>query len=161
MTSPWSGTSAWVNGSAIGATDVNDYINNNIDHLKSPPLSIVVTAIPTTQASTTATTAVPITAGVSATLTTYGAPVQAYFKMRSLTSGGGVAFFNLDIDGTAYVAQNGLARGDNTRDGHYHVWVTGLASGSHVFIPTWKVTGAYTAYTQASGEPINFWVREG
>ena len=160
MTSPWSGTSAWVNGSAIGATDVNDYINNNIDHLKSPPLSIVVTAIPT-PASTTATTAVPVTAGISATVTTYGAPVQAYFKMRTLNSGGGFNLFNLDIDGTAYTTYvSGLARSNNTYDGHYHVWITGLASGSHVFIPTWRVSVG-TGYTQASGEPINFWVREG
>lgn len=161
MTSPWSGTSAWVNGAVVGASNVNDHINNNLDHLKAPPFAQIISAIDT-PATVTATTAVPITAGVSAVLTTYGAPVQVYFKMRSTITGTTFTIFNLLVDNTAYTTRvSGLARGNNQNIAEFHEWITGLASGSHTFVPTWKVQATGTGYTQASGEPLRFWVREG
>lgn len=161
MTNPYSGLTAFTNSAIVGASDLNDHIMNNIGHLKAPPFALVFTALDT-PASTTATTAVPITAGVSATLTTYGAPVQVYLKVRTIISGGAQNILNLDIDGTAYTNRvSGLARSNAGYDASYHVWVPGLATGSHTFVPTWRVTPSGTAFTVASSEPLNFWVREG
>ncbi len=157
MTTPWTIPTSFVNGVVIGATDLNQQVRDNMSHLKSPPLANIVTAIDVGQASTTATTAVPITGGLSATLTTYGAPVQIHFHPGRTITSGTVAVYNLDIDGTAYTDRvSGLG------SGQYHLWATGLDSGLHTFMPTWQVTTpGGTAFTDISATPLIFWVREG
>lgn len=165
MTDPWTTPTSWVNGTVPGATEFNEQIRDNMGHLKSPPLSNIVTAYTgATLPSTTASTAIPITAGLSATLTTYGAPVQVYFNMRVSSNGPApFAVFNLKIDGTAYMSYAGGFPFNAPQDVlAYHVWVTGLASGAHVFVPTWQVSNPTgTAIANASSHPVIFWVREG
>lgn len=157
MTTPWTTPTSFVNGVVIGATDLNTQLRDNMSHLKAPPLAIQVTAINSPQATTTATTAVPITAGVSASLTTYGAPVQVFFDI-DVQGWQTVVRYNLEIDGTAYTDRSqGLKL-------PIHFWVTGLASGTHTFVPTWQTTGGtlgYSAATNASAKPIILWAREG
>lgn len=157
MTTPWTTPTSFVNGVVIGATDLNQQVRDNMSHLKSPPFVNMVTACTGgTVPVTTATTAVPITGGLSAQLTTYGAPVQVYLD-APVNEFNTVAVHNLEIDGTAYT---NLVSGIKLPA---HIWVTGLESGQHTFVPTWQITGGIgaSAVIAASAKPLIFWVREG
>ena len=108
----------------------------------------------------TASTAIPITAGISAALTTYGGELNVYFKATFTGQGNGV--FNLEYNGTAYTDRpSGITVGALAQEVSFSVWVTGLASGSNVFVPTWKSPGGNVLGIDASSMNLDFWVREG
>lgn len=155
----WTTPTSWVNGVVPGATDLNEQLRDNMNHLKLPPFFQVVTASAGT-VSASASTAIPITAGVSATLTTFGGHVQCYFRAKA-SGAVNQGVFNLDHNGTAFTDRvSGLATGLNGFV-EYHVWVTGVPSGSNVFLPTWLQPVGEFIGVDISSHPLIFWVREG
>lgn len=157
----WTNPKTWVNDEIVGETDFNTFLRDNMTVLFSPPQSKIATAS-ADYISTTASTAVPMdTANLGATLSTLGGPVEVYF--RGIFSAGRLQL-GLNVDGTAWGAQ--FVSGIVVNHGEvahyplgYHVWVTGLASGSHTFYPTWASTGQGIRL-QWSGNPAVFWAME-
>lgn len=161
MTTTWTVPRDWTDGEVVGATTANIHWRDNLKHLKAPPYAEIVTAITSLAViSASSTTAVPLTAGISATLTTYGGDVQCYLLAHY--TGSIVAVFNLDYNGTAYSTQaSGIVQQEANAAVHYHVWVTGLASGSYTFTPTWLSPNGNPIRIEASSFPLIFWTREG
>lgn len=155
----WTTPKTFTAGMVITETDLNTHLRDNLNALKMPPFQQIVTASAGVFA-TTASTAVPIsTANLSVTLNTFGGDVQAVFQGVCPNAGG---MFNLDYDGTAWTDRpSGIiySRQDD-RFMFYHVWVTGLPSGTHTFRPTWHGTGQ-ALNLDITGVPAIFWVREG
>ena len=155
----WTTPKTFTAGMVITETDFNTHLRDNLNALKNPPFQQIVTASATGW-STTASTAVPIsTANLGVTLNTCGGDVQCYFLGWCADAG---ASFNLDYDGTAFTDRiSGLAHSrTDERLMQYHVWVTGLASGAHTFLPTWRSTGQMVGL-EMSAHPVVFWAREG
>jgi hypothetical protein len=153
--------------SAGGTGGFNSQIRDNMTHLKHPPYGEIVTGITglaTVVISGSGSTAIPITAGVSATLTAYGGDVECYFRARVTSNIAVTMIFNLQYNGTAYTdLVSGLGRwvGNDNTFAHYNVWLTGLASGVYTFMPTWEQPGGGTMLIDASSSPLIFWAREG
>lgn len=155
----------WTDGEVVGAVTANIHWRDNLKHLKDPPFAQIVTAYTAGAViSATSTTAVPITAGISATLLTYGGNVQAFFQARVTSNAAVASVFNLQYNGTAYTTQvSGIvyAIGNTNTFVSYHVWVTGLASGSYTFVPTWAQPAGAAQRIDASSNPLIFWIKEG
>jgi hypothetical protein len=165
MPEAWSIPRTWTNGEVPGETEMNTHVRDNLRFLKDPSFQQIITASGGTL-STTATTAVPIsTADLSITLTTYGGAIHGVF--HATFSAQGALILGLDYDGTAvYNALTGVSyhqmAGVTNRSLGFNVWITGLASGSHTFRPTWRVgAGTNTGQLLLASAPAFFWVREG
>ena len=158
---PWTTPITWSNSAVVGQSELNEQIRDNMNFLFAPPFAHIVTAhTAATRISATSTTAVPLTAGMSAALTTYGGDLNVFFLARK--TGLGTAVFNLEYNGTAVTTHaSGLATGYTTQEVWYNAWITGLASGAHVFVPTWESLGGATMQLDCSGYELTFWVREG
>ena len=159
---PWTTPVTWSNSAVVGATDLNEQVRDNMAFLFSPTFSMIVTAHTAAAFfSASASTAVPIATGLSATLTTYGGAIQCYFAAKFTAAH---AILNLDYNGTAYseLASALISAGGGAgQHNSYHVWITGLPSGTHVFTPTWQHAAGSWMKLDASANPIVFWVREG
>ena len=157
---PWTTPVTWSNSAVVGATDLNEQVRDNMAFLFSPTFSMIVTGhTGVSTFNTTSTTAVPLTAGISSVVTTYGGALNIFFRAHK--TGVGTAVFNLEYNGTAYtMLPSGLATAFQHAEVWYNVWLTGLTSGTHVFMPTWFTLGGPAAI-ETSGFPLIFWVREG
>jgi hypothetical protein len=164
MTTPWTIPRDWTDGEVPGATTANIFWRDDLSHLKHPPFAEVVTGITGfISVSSTASTAVPITAGISATITTYGGDVACYFRARVTGNAARGMIFNLDYNGTAYTdLGSGIGRwiANTNTFAHFKVWLTGLASGLYTITPTWAQKNGQLILIDASSSPLIFWVRE-
>ena len=162
----WTTPRTWVANEVPGETEFNTHVRDNLNYLFAPSFHQIITASGGAY-SITATTAVPIdTANLSITLTTYGGNV--HFHFAGLFSGQGFMRLGMEYDGSAvYHALTGLTRLSlgglgASQMGQIDGWITGLASGSHVFRPTWfMATGITTGQLQVNSVPAILWVREG
>lgn len=157
MGSAWTTPKTWTAGMVLGETDMNTYIRDNQNALKTPPFQQIITAS-ANDLSITASTAVPIkTDDLEITLTTHGGAVQWYFQARFSAAN---TVLNMEADGTAFTNRpSGITRilNDFVTVGG---WFTGLASGAHTFTPTITCPGGITTIVRWSAEPVVFWCRE-
>ena len=153
----WSVPRTWTAGELVGETIMNTHIRDNLNYLFAPAFQQIVTGSGVSL-SASASTAVPVHANLVITATTKGGNVEVYFEGRF--SGAGVQL-NLDYNGTAWVATaSGIIRQSVDRGQmHYHVWVTGLASGQQVFRPTWLQIAGTFVNLEFDINPAIFWVR--
>jgi hypothetical protein len=149
MTTPWTTPTSFVNGIVMGATDFNTYFRDNFEHLKAPPVFNEPTAFGSPIVFT-ATTAIPITAGASASLQTYGGAVEIWFDGIFEGYQTVVTDYLIDIDGTGYTGVGNPL----------HLLITSLASGTHWFTPMCRTTGGAGGYS-AECSAYHFWAREG
>ena len=158
---PWTTPITWSNSAIVGQSQLNEQIRDNLNFLRAPSFSMISTAhTAAAKITASASTAIPITAGISATLTTYGGDLNVCFKAK--LTGAGYAIFNLEYNGTAYTDRpSGITNTFQNEEVSFNVWVTGLASGSNSFVPTWKSPGGGTMGIDASSYNLEFWVREG
>lgn len=159
----WTTPLTFTAGMVIGATDLNTYIRDNTNYLKTPAFGRTA-CNPTGVADirTTSTTWTAVSAGISLTLTTYGGNLHCCFMGWIAQNPALLAF---EVDGTAYtgIHPSGLFKAQNTQGFTVDDWITAVtATGSHVIRPAWRVgAGTQTAELVCSGQPAIFWVREG
>jgi len=159
----WTIPLTWTANGVPSETDFNTHIRDNLNALKTPAFGQIFTASAGNY-STTATTAVPIdTANLSITLTTYGGNIECHCQVL-MSANNGSPRLGLDYDGTAWAGTaitRGIAAGAAAAVA-YTVFVTGLASGSHTFRPTFlSPVGGVTSYVMAASAPAIFLCREG
>ena len=144
-------------GQVLAATYWNEQIRDNMNALKAPPFQQIVWS---GTASTTATTAVPVdTANLSINLTTYGGNIHVYFQAWQNHQAG---LYGLFSDGTGFNGNSALSRGVTAFSPvSFDVWVTGLASGSHTFRPSFLSQAGTTLTVNGLTASIIFWAREG
>jgi hypothetical protein len=158
----WTTAKTFTAGMVIGATDLNTYLRDNMNQLKTPPFGRTA-CNPTGVAniSTTSTVWTAISAGISLTLTTYGGALHCGFLGVMANAPAYLAF---EVDGTAYtgIHPSGIFKTPTDSFGIVD-WVTEItASGSHTIRPAWRViNAATTAQLSCSAQPAIFWVREG
>lgn len=158
----WTTPLTWTAGMALGATDFNTHIRDNLNNLKSPSFGRTAcnpTAVPNIK--TTGTTWTAITAGISLTLTTYGGALHCGFQGIN-NAGEFLAAFAVDDVVYTGIHPSGIAK---VPSGLFSIedWIVDItASGSHTIRPAWRVpAGTVTANISCSGQPAIFWVREG
>jgi hypothetical protein len=159
----WTSPKTWTAGFLVGETDLNTHLRDNLNALKEPPFQQIITGS-AGNLSTTATSAVPIsTADLGITLTTFGANVHVHFQGFVSAGAADIVHVGLTYDTTALNPPTGLfVTKVALAQAFYDVWVTGLATGSHTFQPTWCVeAGGQTAILVLSTAPAIFWAREG
>lgn len=159
MGSAWTDPKTWTAGMVVDEVDLNTYLRDNMNALKDPPFQQIVTAT-AGNIDATASTAIPITGDLEITLTTHGGAVQWGFMGRFTSTNQFV--FNVEYNGTAWSDRpSGIRRIAPSVDSYtMGGWITGLSSGSHTFVPTWKQPNSNTMRLLTSGEPVVFWVRE-
>lgn len=158
----WTLPRTWTNGEVVGETEMNAHVRDNLSYLFSPAFQQLVTGsagLPTAPHSASATA---INTGLVITVTTYGGNVEAFFQAN--ITGSGRLRFNLQYDGTALVATaTGITIAEPTNLNRtqvmFHVFVTGLASGSHTFAPMFARVGPSLGFVDWSDAPAVFWVR--
>ena len=156
----WTTPITWTNSAVVGATEMNEQIRDNMNFLFAPTFDMIVTAYTAVaQVTGTASTAVPITAGLSSEITTFGGNIHCYFQ--SWVSGSWAMFY-IDYNGTSVSAAgvSGLVSADDSIV-IMNAWITGLASGTHVITPMWSQAGGNVMRLLSSGNPVTWWVREG
>jgi hypothetical protein len=160
----WVTPKTWTAGEVVGETDMNTHVRDNLNYLFAPSFQQIITGS-AGNLSTTASTAIPIsTANLSLTLTTYGGNIHAHFAGAFSGGGADVVHIGMTYDATDINPSTGLmaVKPGSLSEVSIDVWITGLASGSHTFLPTWRVeAGNQTAVLFLATAPATFWVREG
>ncbi len=148
----------WVTGEPLTASDLNTYVRDNQDALKSPPADIN-NVDKGSNITTTSTSFVDVDATeFSVTITTTGGRVMiiACFSIAKSSSN---VYFRTVTDGSADQADDGIyAVKLNGSSDIVPValvfWKEGLSAGSHTFKLQWKVASTTaTLYAGAGSSP--------
>lgn len=152
----WTTPRNWSAAEIVGATMFNTHLRDNLNELKYPPFSQSILS----EAWSGYATAYTGISSLSATININGGDVLCHLACYV---SGGAPTFNLLINQSGYTSANsGLAfvlPGAAERV-VFSVWVTGLASGTHVIQPVFKCSGAKSATFRGHVSPTIFWARE-
>jgi hypothetical protein len=176
MTAVWTAPKSWSVNELVTAALLNTHLRDTLEFLKAPPTAIK-TLDEASNYTTTSTTFVEVDgagAELSLQITTAGGDVLiGFFGLAGNSTANRNVQFNVEVDGTLLVGDDGLISVRRNTDPDYMpvafmVWKTGLSAGSHTFKLMWKVAtggGTGTLYAGA-GTPTyadvhsQFWVRE-
>lgn len=164
----WTTPKTWTT-EPLTSLDLNTHLRDNLNALKEPPTAVAVS--PDSDYSTSSTVFVPVsTANYTLSLTTQGGDVLVGFSGSFAHSVNGTAFFNLELNGTLVVADDGLLFVQSLTNAIANVTftqlLTNVPAGNNSIKLMWK-TNTPTAFLYAGGLPpgsgkvhSQFWARE-
>lgn len=146
MAATWTAPRTWNVGELVTKSIMDSHLRNNFDFLRTPPGA---SATLNADLSTTSTSFVDITSA-TATITTQGGKIMAFFY-HTLSTASGVnenAFLRLMLDGTAVGATQHVVRANGVSSLADYVPVVliassggALAAGSHTIKMQWRSSG--------------------
>jgi hypothetical protein len=147
----WRDPKVWEAG-PLPAADLNDYVSDLLQFLKTPPQSIYN---PTTTFVTTSTSW--ISSGWSVTLETYGGPLYVVGHWMQLAATGTYVYYDIDVDGARDANAYGWAEflnyqasGANYQYVPFFIELPSVAAGNHTFT-LWVKNGAAGTLTLYGG----------
>jgi hypothetical protein len=160
----WTQPKTW-SSEPLTSSDLNTHLRDNLEALKDPPGDNYILN-QGSDYSTTSTSWVDVdSTNLSFTLTTNGGDLMVHIHLP--VTGTGIAFFDLDLDGSRVGGDDGIAR--NAAGGisivSFTRLISGLAAGTHTVKLQWRMaSGTGTIYAGAGTSNADFhaqmWVRE-
>jgi hypothetical protein len=159
----------WVTGELVTATEMNTYMRDNQNALKSPPTDSYVLN-EGSDYTTTSTSFVDVDAtNLALTITTTGGDVFVHFH-GSVNSNTYRIYFELDVDGSPHAGDDGITHSFNSGGNDrmtitFTRLITGLSAGSHTIKLQWKSSSStITLFAGAGTSNVDvhpqFWARE-
>jgi hypothetical protein len=164
----WTTPKTW-SSEPLTSTDLNAYVRDNQAFFKSVlDNNDSYTADEGSDYSTTSSSFADVDGtNLSLTITTNGQVVYVGFVGFARASGSGTAkiYFNVDVDGSDYFSDDGIAQlayNQEYESVSFVVPITGLSAGSHTFKLRWKTNQTATLYASNAVEDVRpmFWVQE-
>jgi hypothetical protein len=166
----WTSPRTWsTDNYIVTANDLDTEVRDNFNYLKAVhDNNDSYTADEGSDYSTTSSSFADVDGtNLSLTITTNGQIVYVGFVGFASASGSGTAtiYFNVNVDGSDYFSDDGIAQVVPTAERgavSFVVPITGLSAGSHTFKLRWKTNQTATLYASSTTYDVRpmFWVQE-